>query len=198
MKVRARILGGVPEIKLVGRKLGPFEPGQDVELEIWEVEALRRHGLAEPARKPTLAELRKLLLAEERVFELSPLPAGLYSEVAAEITHLGAKGEREGAEELRATIDSLVELRLPKLLRLALSPEGARELPPEERFLLNRLSATAEEWTRELAEKFEKGEEVEKNGVPGRDLPSVAGDEADIQKPGIPSSGVHTGGAASS
>ena len=124
-----------------------------MELEIWEVEILRRHGLAEPVRKFTLAELRKLLLAEERGFELSPLPAGFYSSVESEARCLG---EGEGAGELRDAFESLVELRSQKLLGSALSPEGVKNALPEERFLLNRLNALSDEWNREVVGRFVK------------------------------------------
>ncbi|MCS7131166.1 MAG: hypothetical protein NZ934_00320, partial [Hadesarchaea archaeon] len=57
---RVRIVKDVPQIKLVGRQIGPFSAGQEVELEPWEANVFERHGFAEPVQKLTTAEVRKL------------------------------------------------------------------------------------------------------------------------------------------
>ncbi|GAI54228.1 unnamed protein product, partial [marine sediment metagenome] len=67
-------------------------------------------------------------------------------------------------EEIRTQVSTLMEVRIPKLLRFALSPEGADPLPPQERFLINRLTVTLDMWGKRLNESLEKaGEEVGKN-----------------------------------
>lgn len=198
MKQRVRIIKDLPEVKLVGRQLGPLTEGEEVELEGREVAILERHGFAEPFKKLTLTELRKLILAEERESKLVPLEADFYSSVVRRISSLRAAGDHETAGEIKAQVAALVEIRVSKLVQLALSPESAEDLPPEERFLINRLAATLDGWSRQLSESLEKiGEEVEKNEF-GGPVRHVVGDEADIQKPRVPAPELHTGRAATS
>ena len=182
-------------MKLVGRQLGPLVKGEETELEAWEAAVLERYGFAEPLQKLTLVELRKLLLAEEREFELTPLPDDFYSSIAQEIAFARAAGEHGKAEEIRTQVSTLMEVRIPKLVRFALSPEGAGPLPPQERFLINRLAATLDMWGKRLNESIEKAEkEVGKNEEFGRPVRHAVGDEADIQKPGVSATELHTRG----
>jgi len=191
---RVRILKDLPAMKLVGRQLGPLAEGEETELEAWEAAVLERHGFVEPIQKLTLVELRKLLLAEERESEPAPLPVDFYSSIAQEIAFARAAGEHEKAEEIRTQVSTLMEVRIPKLVRFALYPEGAGPLPPQERFLINRLAATLDIWGKRLNESLEKaGEEVGKNEF-GRPVRHAAGDEADIQKPGVSTPELHTRG----
>ncbi|MDI6643003.1 MAG: hypothetical protein QMD95_03015 [Candidatus Hodarchaeaceae archaeon] len=191
MKKNIRVLLDMPELKLINRKLGPFEAGDEVELWAWDATVLERHGIAAPVQKPPISELRRQILAEERSIELAPLSEDFYSEVARNISTLRAAGDFEKAEELKAQTLALLEIRLPKLVRLALSPEG-KSLPLEEHFLINRLASVVENWTQRLSESFEEaGEEVEKNEL-GGPIRHAAGDEADIQKPRVPAPKLHT------
>lgn len=192
---RVRILKDLPAMKLVGRQLGPLAEGEETELEAWEAAVLERHGFAEPLQKLTLVELRKLLLAEEREFELTPVPDDFYSSVAQEIAFARAAGDHKKAEEIRTQVSTLMEVRIPKLLRFALSPEGADPLPPQERFLINRLAVTLDMWGKRLNESLEKaGEEVGKNEEFGRPVRHAVGNEADIQKPGVSATELHARG----
>ena len=193
--MRVRVLKDLPAMKLVGRQLGPLVGGEETELEAWEVAVLERHGFVEPLKKLTLAELRKLLLAEERESELTPIPDDFYLSVAQKIAFARAAGDHEKAEEIQTQISALMEVRVPKLVRLALFPEGASALPPEEQFLINRLASTLDDWSKRLNESFGKaGEEVGKNEEFGRPVRHAVGDEADIQKPGVSATELHTRG----
>lgn len=182
-------------MKLVGRQLGPLAEGEETELEAWEAAALERHGFVECLQKLTLAELRKLLLAEERESELTPIPDDFYSLVAQKIAFARAAGEDKKVEEIQTQVAALMEVRVPKLVRLALSPESVGPLPPQERFLINRLASTLDNWSKRLNESIEKaGEEVGKNEEFGRPVRHAVGDEADIQKPGVSATELHTRG----
>ena len=193
MKQLVRVLRDLPEVKLVRRQLGPLAAGDEAELWAWEVAVLERHGIVAPVQKPPSAELRKLILAEERSLELVPLSEDFYLSVARDISANRAAGNFEEADEVGAQTSVLMEIRLPKLVRLALSPESSKGLSLEERFLVNRLAATLENWSRRLSESFEKaGEEVEKNEL-GGPVQHAAGDEADIQKPRILAPELHAG-----
>lgn len=198
MRQRVRVIQDLPAIKLVGRQLGPLAKGEETEIEPWEAEVLERHGFVEPIRKLATTDIRKFILAEERESKPAPLPLDFYSLVAQKIASLRAAGEHEEAEEIKVQVTTLMEIRVPKLLRLALSPENLGELPPEERFLINRLAAMLDSWSGRLNELFEKaGEEAGKNDF-GGPVRRVAGNKADIQKQGIPAPELHAGGTATS
>ncbi len=195
MKKRVRILTQVPELKLVNRQLGPFESGDEAELWSWDAAVLERHGMAALVQKTAVSEIRKLILAEERGMELAPLSDDFYPSMARDVSALRAAGDFEKADVLKTQTLALMEIRLPKLVRLALSPEG-KNLPLEEHFLVNRLANVVENWSERLGELFEKsGEEVEKNEL-GGPVQHDTGDEADIQKPRVPAPELHAGGTA--
>jgi len=192
---RVRVLKDLPAINLVGRQLGPLAEGEETQLEVWEAAVLERHGFVEFLQKLTSTELRKLLLAEERESGLTPLPDDFYSSVAQKISFARAAGQHEEAEEIQTQVSTLLEIRIPKLVRFALSPESVGPLPPQELFLINRLAVSLDSWSKRLKESFEKvGEEVGKNEEIGRPVRHAVGDEADIQKPGVSATELHTRG----
>lgn len=192
MKQHAKIVRDLPAIKLIGRQLGPWAAGEEAELWAWEATVLERHGIAIPGQKPTLVELRKLILADERSPELVSLPEDFYLSVVRHVSALRAGGDFEKADEVKSQTLALVEIRLPKLIRLALSPEAPTGLPLEENFLINRLAQAIENWSQRLGESFEAiGEEVKKNELGG-----PVGGEADIQKPRVSAAELHARGTA--
>ncbi|MEM2874595.1 MAG: hypothetical protein QW567_01005 [Candidatus Hadarchaeales archaeon] len=168
------------EIKLVDRSIGPFSRGDEAEVWEWDAEVFERHGIAVPARQVSVQDIRKMILLQERNSGPIALPDGFYREVRSRVENLRRAGDEKAAEELRSALMTLVEIRLPKIVLLSLSPEAAAELPAEEAFLLNRLAGEVEEWSRSVVDgKF--GEEVGENGT-GRAVPRNTGDEADIQE----------------
>lgn len=192
MKEHVRVIKDMPELKLAGRQLGPFSDGEEITLWSCEAVVLERHGIVVPTKKPTISELRKLVLTEERSSGLATLPENFYSSAMHETSNLKIGGDLEKADGLKAQTMTLLETRLPKLLRLALSPESLGEMPLEERFLVNRLVGVLESWNQGLNDLFEKiGEEAGKDEF-GRSVRHVAGDEADIQKPRVPTLELHT------
>jgi len=195
MKQRVRILKDLPEIRLVKRKLGPLVSGDEMELWTWDAAALKRQGVAVILQPMTASEIRMQLLAEERSLGLSALPEDFYIAVAHNVSLLLSEGRKEEAKELVTQVLSLLEIRLPKIITLALSPEVPSGLTPEERFLANSVAETVENWTGRLRKLLEFEEEVGKNGK-GRSIQRVAGDETDIQKQGVSEAELHAGGAA--
>ena len=156
----------IPAFGLADRQLGPFAVGQEVELEPWEVVVLERTGMVEAIPRFTPVEMRKLMLAEERAEGLAVLPQGFYSMLAERISSLLSSGMQKEAEELRTVARAIVELRMRKLMLLALSPESAQNALPEERFLINRLASPLEEWEGWLGGVLkEAGEEVGESGL---------------------------------
>lgn len=159
MKQRVRVLKDLPEVKLVGRRVGPLVVGQETEFEPWEVRVLERNGVIEPVQKITTAELRKYILAEERATGLVQLPSNFYAIVSQRAAIMSKSGQQEEIEEFKSAFGALAEARTQKLLRAALSPANAENLLPEERFVVNRLAMDLEDWGKWLAEIF--GGEVE-------------------------------------
>ena len=195
MKQRVRILRDFPMVELIGRQLGPFTVGEEVELEVWEAVVLVRHGFAELEPKITVTELRKLQLAEERTLEPAPLPAGFYASLTQHISDLRAANQPEEIGELRAAVAALAEVRTQKLVRAMISSVAAENLPPEERSFVNRFMVVLEDWNNWLESLFEK-EEVGKNGKFGGAVRHAVGGAPDIQKQGVPAPDVHASGTA--
>jgi len=160
LKQRVRVLQDLPEMKLVGRRVGPLVAGQEAEFEPWEVKVLERHELVEPIQRFTTAELRKFILAEERAPGLGPLPSNFYAMVGQRSASMRTSGQPDEIEEFRAAFEVLTEIRTHKLLRAALSPANAENLLPEEQFFVNRLAMALEDWGRWLSELLEKEVEI--------------------------------------
>jgi hypothetical protein len=152
----------LPEVKLVGRRVGPLVVGQETEFEPWEVKVLERHEVIEPIQKITTAELRKYMLAEERNPVLGQLPSNFYAIISQRVAIISKSGQQEEIEEFKAAFEALAEVRTRKLLRAALSPADAENLLPEERFVVNRLAMDLEDWGKWLAEIFGREAEIEK------------------------------------
>ncbi len=150
----------MPEIKLVGRRIGPLVAGQEAEFEPWEVKVLERHELVEPIQRLTTAELRKFMLAEERASGLGLLPSNFYAMLAQRAASIQTSGQPDEIGEFRAAAGTLAEIRTHKLLQAALSPANAENLLPEERFIVNRLAMALEDWGRWLSELIEKEAEI--------------------------------------
>jgi hypothetical protein len=181
MRRSVRFTGEVQELRLVDRTLGPFSPGDEAQIWEWDAEVMERHGLAAPAQRLSPQDVRKLTLLQERSSTPISLPPDFYGTAAATIRSMLARGDERAAEELRSALATMVEVRLPKLVILSLSPDAIPELPSEEVFLLNLLSGIIEEWIRKVTDVGEKiGGEVERDG--GGTVSRHSGDEADIQK----------------
>ena len=194
MRQRVRMLQDLPETQLVKRKLGPLSSGDEVEMWNWDAAVLRKGGLAEVVQ-PTTADIRMLVLQEERSLEMAPLPEGFYEQIARGVSALLHEGKKEEADELMSQTFSLLEMRMPKLMRLALSPEAPHGLTLEEHFLANTVTETVENWYRRLRAHFVVGEEEVGKNEEGRLVQRAAGDKADIQKQGVPEAELHAGGA---
>jgi len=162
---RVRVVKDLPKLMLVGRKVGPVASGQEIDVWTWEAPVLERHGFVERIWKPTVAELRKLVLAEEKSPTLRELPLDFYLTIAGEVTRARESGEIEHLEELLDATDSLVETRVQKIVNLAVSGVKVKGLPPEEQFLLNRLTLVLNSW-REWLGRFlgKRTEEAGENG----------------------------------
>jgi hypothetical protein len=162
MRQRVVFLKQLPPIVHVKSKIGPFEPGDEAMLKCWEAKVLEKHGFLE-RKKMSLADLRELLVAEERSQSPIELPDGFYFLLRNEISALKATGEVHASEEMRKMALALLHARLLKLLLFSLSPNEVKGLQVEERFLVNQLARVVESWMRGM-ESFLEGEEAEGHG----------------------------------
>lgn len=185
MKQLVRVLQDFPEMKLVGRELGPFTEGEEVSVEPWEALVLEEREIIEPMENFSLVGLRKQLMKEEKSSRLEDLPPNFYFIISLEIEKLRQKRKIEKAEEMKDVVKSLLSLRVQKIVKMAISSTTAEGLPPEEIFLLNRLSQTLESWRRRLDRLFEKphSEEVgaHKRGI-RRSIQRIVGNTESIQE----------------
>jgi hypothetical protein len=158
MKVKVRILREVPQLRLHGQALGPFEEGEEAELWSWQARALVKRGEAE-IEEISAVEIRRKIISEENSQELGGLPENFYPLIRENILRLRSAGREEEARELKSLTLALVDVRLSKLLRMIFDPESAPAVP-EERFLLNQLFFVLNSWGSDLEKFLETGEEA--------------------------------------
>ena len=183
MKKRVEFQENVDEIKLVGRSLGPFKEGEEVRVRPWEAEVLEERGLAVSVDDFSLVGVRKRLMRERDSSQLRDLPDHFYLTVSCEIDKLRRDGNDEKAEEMEELLDSFLSIRVQKLAKMAISSSKPRNIPPEEEFLMNRVSRALEIWRRRMDSLLGKKstEEVGANeGEIRRSIRRVVGKPANI------------------
>ncbi|MEW6222135.1 MAG: hypothetical protein AB1476_02275 [Candidatus Hadarchaeota archaeon] len=183
MRQKIKFLKDFPQVDLGGRRLGPFTTGAEAEVWPWEAKVLERFGFAEGLEGLAAGDIRRLTISEERSSNLESLPEDFYMSLRSSVAAARFGGDLERAQDIGARAQALLDIRLPKLLRLALSPEGLKGLPPEEHFIVNRLASVINGWSRRLSRII--GEEVVK-GEFGGPIRHAVGSEADIQETGVP------------
>ncbi len=161
MKQPVEFIKDFPKIKLVGRKLGPYREGEEVEVRPWIASVLEERGLVRFVDDFSLTGIRKRLIREEKSSQLEELPSYFYFAISRKIADLREEGRGEKAEELEDTVDSLVGLRVKKIANRAVSSSVPKGVPPDEKFLLNLLSHSLNIWRQKLGSLFEKTTEKE-------------------------------------
>lgn len=185
MKQMVRLMKDFTEMKLIGRKIGPFKEGEEVQLRPWEASIFEDRGLVKFVNDFSSTGLRKFLMAEEKSSQLEDLPPHFYQSVSQEIQKLHQRGENQKAEEIKDVLDSLIRLRIQKLAKMAASSVDAEDLPPEESFLVNRLSHALKVWKDRLDQLFRK-KSIEEVGAHEkefrRSIQGIVRHAADIQE----------------
>lgn len=185
MKRDVKVLQDFPEVDLVGRKLGPFNEGEEVSLRVWEASILEERGIVTPSEEFSVTSLRKLLIKEEKSSQLEDLPECFYHIASNEIRKSSREGKIEKAEEMKDIIDSLLSLRIKKLANMTISSVKPQNIPPEEEFLVNRLSQILESWKDRFDYLHKKNPDEEvgaHKGRIGRSFQRVVRNPADIQE----------------
>lgn len=159
MKSRVKFGKEVPGLKVAGYELGPFGSGDEADLPYWAARVFLRRGDG-TGQAISAAEVRRKIVLEESRSELGELQPDFFSLARENVLALRAAGKHEEAENLKSMVLKLVEVRVLKLLKLAVDPENANVEVPEEKFLLNLMGKVLDFWTRDLLEFLELGEEV--------------------------------------
>lgn len=156
MKQRVRVLEDLPELDLVGRKLGPLKAGEEVQLRPWEAAVFERHEIVEPPEKFTVVGIRKLILAEEKSTSLQELPEGFYFGVFLRIKNLRIDDAQDELIKLKEAVSALLDIRVQKLARFAMSSVVPQGIPPEEQYLVKRFLGIIEDWKRKFVPKLKE------------------------------------------
>lgn len=175
MKQPVEFIQDFPEIKLAGRKLGPYREGEEVELRPWIASVLKEKGLVSLVDDFSLADLRKRLIREEKSSQLEDIPSYFYLAVSQKIVRLREDGRVEKADEFEDAVDSLISLRIKKIADSAVSSTVPEGIPPEEKFLLNMLSYSLNIWRQRLDSLFEKTSKKEAGAHERRIRRSIQG-----------------------
>jgi hypothetical protein len=143
MKVRIRLLQENPGLPGLEGTMA----GEEIEVDEWTARTLLKRGLAELAEPLTLAELRRMILAEERERGPRQLPQDFFVRLSLALEQAG-----ESRAQMVEAIEELLEARVQKILTSL--PYRSENLLPEEVVLLNLLSTQLEEWKEGLKRRI--------------------------------------------
>jgi len=160
-----------PEIKLAGLKVGPFEEGNEYEVQYWIAQELEKHGIARFREEERLdaTKLYKIQWKErvQTAGQISKLPENFYPKLRRYLAELKEeiikKPEKmREYEKVRHLTRDIINSRLKKIVSLASAPAQTEQIlknfTSEERFLYERLYKFINEWRTQILE-FERGEE---------------------------------------
>jgi hypothetical protein len=154
-----------PEIKLAGLNVGPFEEGNEYEVQFWIAQELEKAGVARFREEERLdaTKLFKIQWAErvQTAGQISKLPENFYPKLRRYVTKL-KEDSAKTPEKLREyekskdlTLD-VVNSRLKKIVSLASAPPQAEQtlgnFTGEERILYERLHKLICDWRAQILE----------------------------------------------
>ena len=148
-----------PEIKLAGLNVGPFEEGNEYEVQFWIARELVKSGIARLREDELLdsAKLYKIQWKErvQTVRQVSKLPENFYPKLHRYLIELKEEAVRKPEktreyEKARHSTRDIVNTRLKKIVSLASAPAQTQQilknLTSEERFLYKQLFKIIKEW----------------------------------------------------
>jgi len=160
-----------PEIKLAGLNVGPFEEGNEYEVQFWIAQELEKAGIARFREEERLdaAKLHKIQWTErvQTAGQISKLPDNFYPKLRRYLTDLkevAAKSPEKlrEYEKSRHLTQDIVNSRIKKIISLAsASPQTEqllKNLTGEERFLYERLHKFIHGWRKQILENRESEE----------------------------------------
>jgi len=160
-----------PEIELAGLNVGPFEEGNEYEIQFWIAQELERAGIARFREEELLdaAKLYKIQWTErvQTAGQMSKLPENFYPKLRRYVVRLKedvakAPEKLREYEKSRHLVQDIVNSRLKKTVSLAsASPQTEqilKNLTSEERFLYEQLHRLIHEWRTQILEYKETEE----------------------------------------
>lgn len=157
-----------PEIQLAGLKVGPFEEGDEYEIQYWIAGKLIKSGIAR-FREDEMLDAAKLYKIQwkERVQttrQISKLPEDFYpklrrhsAELREEITKKPEKIREY--EKVRQLTQDIINSRLKKIVSLASAPAQTEQVlknfTSEERFLYKETFKLINEWRTQIIKNGE-------------------------------------------
>jgi hypothetical protein len=169
--VRIAANRNVPEIKLAGLSLGPFEEGNEYEVYYWAAQELEKSGIVRFREEETIdaAKLYKIQWTErvQTGGQMSTLSKDFYpkyrrylSELKKEVAKSPEKMREY--ERVKQLTQDIVNSRLKKIIAIASTSarteQVLRNLTSEERFLFERLYKLVSDWRTQILE-YERVEE---------------------------------------
>jgi len=159
-----------PEIKLAGLTVGPFEEGNEYEVQYWIAQELKKAGIARFREEEMLdaAKLSKIQWKErvQTTRQVSTLPEEFYPKLRRCLKELRKEADkklekRKEYEKVIQLTQDIVNSRLKKIVSLASAPaqteQVLKNLAIEERFLYEQLYALISEWRTQIFKNEERG-----------------------------------------
>jgi len=153
----------LPEIRLVGLVVGPFEEGNSYEIPFWVARKLEKQGIIRFRDEDLLdsAKLYKIQWKErlQTAVQLSEFPGDFYPKIRRYLSELKKEAVKSPEkmreyEKAKYLAVDIINLRLRKIVSLASTPVHAahvlKNVTDEERFLYERISKIIEEWKKQL------------------------------------------------
>lgn len=153
----------LPEIRLVGLVVGPFEEGNSYEIPFWVARKLEKQGIVRFRDEDLLdsAKLYKIQWKErlQTAGQLSEFPRDFYPKIRRYLSELKKEAVKSPEkmreyEKAKYLAVDIINLRLRKIVSLASTPVHAahvlKNVTDEERFLYERISKIIEEWKNQL------------------------------------------------
>lgn len=160
-----------PEIKLAGLNLGPFEEGNEYEVQYWAAQEFEKSGIARFREEERLdaTKLYKIQWKErvQTAGQISKVPEKFYPKLRRYLAELKEEVSRTPEkmreyEKVRHLTRDIVNSRLKRVVSLASAPaqteQVLRNFTDEERFLYEQLYKLIHEWQTQILE-YEGAEE---------------------------------------
>lgn len=161
--VRVVAVRSVPEIKVAGAVVGPYDEGREFEVKYWVASELIKSGFARflEGYPMDLVSLNRIQWKEpiQVGMRLSTLPDYFYPRLRRFLVQLKEEAVREAStaekynKALRLAQD-IIECRLKKIVNLAASPEQTEDIlktfSREEKILYDTLHSLVSEWKKKM------------------------------------------------
>jgi hypothetical protein len=154
-----------PEIDLAGLNVGPFEEGNEYEVQFWIARELEKAGIVRLREEERLdaTKLYKIQWTErvQTAGQISKLPENFYPKLRRCLTELKADAAKtpdkmREYEKIGHLTRDVVNVRLKKIVSLASAPAQTEQMlknfTGEERFLYEQLYVLIQEWRKQILE----------------------------------------------